>query len=151
MANFESNIAGYRLYISDQILDLGNVETFRLTDLQNGVPIVVSLSVFNTAGNESAKTRPLIVIPTANPSGEDTTSPTPPTGLIATPADGVVGLSWTANPEPDVAGYIVLFGGTPGEYFALFEAQDQTFIQVTEQTMMCPSMLPLLLLIRPEI
>jgi subtilisin family serine protease len=131
MANFESNIAGYRLYISDQILDLGNVETFRLTDVQNGVPIVVSLSVFNTAGNESAKTRPLIVIPTANPSGEDTTSPTPPTGLIATPADGVVGLSWTANPEPDVAGYIVLFGGTPGEYFALFEAQDQTFIQVT--------------------
>lgn len=131
VANFESNIAGYRLYISDQTLDLGNVETHRLIDLQNGVPIVVSLSAFNSAGNESAKTRPLVVIPTAEPGGEDTTSPTPPTGLISTPADGIVAVSWDANPEPDVAGYLVFFGDTPGEYFAFFEVQDGTFLRVS--------------------
>ena len=118
-ANFESNIAGYRLFFSGQTLDLGNVETFRLSDLQNGVPIVVSLSAFNSVGNESAKTRPLVVIPTADPGGEDTTSPTPPTGLITTPADGIVAVSWSANPEPDVAGYFVFFGDTPGEYCVL--------------------------------
>ena len=131
MANVEPNIAGYRLHISDQVFDLGNVETLRLTDLQNGVPIVVALSAFNTAGNESAKTRPLIVIPTANPGGEDTTSPTPPTGLITTPADGIVAVSWNANPEPDVAGYLVFFGDTPGEYFAFFEVQDGTSLRVS--------------------
>ena len=131
MANFESNIAGYRLYISDQTLEVGNIETFRLTGLQNGVPIVVSLSAFNSAGNESAKTRPLVVIPTADPGGEDTTSPTPPTGLITTPADGIVAVSWSANSEPDVAGYLVFFGDTPGEYFAFFEVQDGTELRVS--------------------
>lgn len=130
-ANFESNIAGYRLFFSGQTLDLGNVETFRLSDLQNGVPIVVSLSAFNSVGNESAKTRPLVVIPTADPGGEDTTSPTPPTGLITTPADGIVAVSWSANPEPDVAGYLVFFGDTPGEYFAFFEVQDGTSLRVS--------------------
>ena len=130
-ANLEPNIVGYRLYASGQMLELGNVETFRLTDRQNGVPIVVSLSAFNAAGNESTKTRPLVVIPTADPGGEDTTSPTPPTGLIATPADGAVALIWTANPEPDIAGYLVLFGNTPGEYFINFIVQNQNFIRVT--------------------
>ena len=130
-ANLESNIAGYRLYFSGQMLDLGNVDAFRLTELQNGVPIVISLTAFNTAGNESAKTRPLVVIPTADPGAEDTTSPTPPTGLIATPADGAVALIWTANPEPDVAGYLVFFGDAPGEYFISFVVQNQNFIRVT--------------------
>ena len=131
IANSEPNIVGYRLYVSDGMRDIGNVDTFKLTELQNGVPVTVALSAFNTAGNESAKTSPLIVVPTADSAGEDTTSPTPPTGLIATPGDGAIGLSWTANPEPDVAGYVVLFGEAPGEYFAIFEVQGQTFIQVS--------------------
>ena len=131
MANFESNIVGYRFYFSDQMLDLGNVETFRLTDLQNGVPIVVSLSAFNTAGNESAKTRPLVVIPTADPVREDTISPTPPTGLIVTPADGSVGLRWKANPEPDIAGYLTFFGDAPGNYFVFFDVGNQTAQRIT--------------------
>ena len=131
MTNFESNIAGYRLYFSDQMLELGNVETFRLTELQNGVPIVVSLSAFNTAGNESAKTRPLVVIPTAEPGGVDTTLPTPPTSLIATPGNESVFLTWTASPEPDVVGYLVYFGPAPRSYFEPFVVQDETFIGVT--------------------
>ena len=131
-ANFESNIAGYRLYFADQTLDLGNVESFRLTDLQNGVPIAVSLSAFNTAGNESARTRPLLVIPTGDPGGADTTSPSPPTGLIATPGNRVISLIWTANPETDVIGYVVLFGSAPGAYFAQFEVVGQTSIRVSD-------------------
>ena len=37
----------------------------------------------------------------------DTTPPAAPTGLVATPGDGTVGLTWTANGEPDLAGYNV--------------------------------------------
>ncbi len=37
----------------------------------------------------------------------DSTPPAAPTGLIATPGDGTVGLTWTANGEPDLAGYNV--------------------------------------------
>jgi hypothetical protein len=38
---------------------------------------------------------------------QDTTPPSPPTGLAATPGSGSVALSWTANSEPDLAGYNV--------------------------------------------
>jgi hypothetical protein len=37
----------------------------------------------------------------------DLTPPAPPRGLIAIPAPGVVSLTWTANPEPDLLGYLV--------------------------------------------
>jgi fibronectin type 3 domain-containing protein len=38
---------------------------------------------------------------------EDLTPPAPPRGLIAIPAPGVVSLSWSANTEPDLLGYLV--------------------------------------------
>ena len=38
---------------------------------------------------------------------EDLTPPAPPQGLVAIPAPGVVSLSWSANPEPDLLGYLV--------------------------------------------
>ena len=37
----------------------------------------------------------------------DTTPPTAPTGLAADPGDGMVGLTWGASPDTDVAGYNV--------------------------------------------
>jgi methionine-rich copper-binding protein CopC len=40
----------------------------------------------------------------------DTTAPTPPTGLVATPANGQVTLIWGANPEADVVGYTLYVG-----------------------------------------
>lgn len=40
----------------------------------------------------------------------DTTAPSVPTGLVATPANGQVTLTWQANPETDVAGYTVYVG-----------------------------------------
>ena len=131
IANSEPNIVGYRLYFSGGMRELGNVETFTLTDVPNGVPIALSLSAYNTAGNESARTRPLIVVPTADATGGDTTSPTPPTGLIVTPADGSVGLRWDTNPEPDIAGYVIFFGDAPGSYFVWFDVGNQTSQRVT--------------------
>ena len=43
--------------------------------------------------------------------------PPPPERLIATPKEGAVELRWTKVPEADVAGYLVYYGETPGEYF----------------------------------
>ena len=127
-ANLESNVAGYRIYIFDQIIEVGNVEAFRLAGLTNDSPVVVSLSAFNTAGNESAKTRPLVVIPTADPGVVDLTLPTPPTSLIATRGDGAIFLFWTASPETDVAGYLAFFGPAPRSYFEPYEVRDDTAI-----------------------
>ena len=41
------------------------------------------------------------------PTTTTTTPPSPPANLAAIPSEGVVRLSWSSSPEPDVAGYIV--------------------------------------------
>jgi endonuclease I/fibronectin type 3 domain-containing protein len=46
--------------------------------------------------------------------GGGPTPPTPPAGLSALAGDGEVDLTWSANPEPDVAGYNVLRSTTSG-------------------------------------
>jgi hypothetical protein len=50
----------------------------------------------------------------------DTTPPAPPAGLAATGRDGAVDLVWTANSEPDLAGYTVYRStSSGGPYTAL--------------------------------
>jgi fibronectin type 3 domain-containing protein len=43
------------------------------------------------------------------------TPPAPPANLVATPSAGTVRLSWTASPDPNVAGYVVYRAGATGE------------------------------------
>ena len=48
----------------------------------------------------------------------DTTAPATPSGLTATPGDSQVELSWTANGEADLAGYVVYRGTESGSLTA---------------------------------
>ncbi|MDR1107633.1 MAG: hypothetical protein LBL19_01225 [Spirochaetaceae bacterium] len=43
--------------------------------------------------------------------------PAPPALVYAVARDGAVDLSWRANPAPEVGGYLVYYGESPGEYF----------------------------------
>jgi hypothetical protein len=45
----------------------------------------------------------------------DTFPPAAPKGLSVVAGNGVINLSWDANKEPDLAGYLVLRGPTPGD------------------------------------
>jgi predicted small lipoprotein YifL len=45
----------------------------------------------------------------------DTFPPAAPTGLSVVAGSGVMNLSWDANKEPDLAGYLVLRGEAPGD------------------------------------
>ncbi len=54
--------------------------------------------------------------------GGDTTPPAAPTGLVATGAPNSVDLSWNANGEPDLAGYLVYRGAASGGPYTLLTA-----------------------------
>ncbi|MFP3090955.1 hypothetical protein LQZ21_11590 [Treponema sp. TIM-1] len=43
--------------------------------------------------------------------------PLPPTLVSAIARDGAVDLSWRANPDPDIGGYLIYYGSASGEYF----------------------------------
>jgi hypothetical protein len=49
----------------------------------------------------------------------DTFPPAAPKGLSVVAGNGVINLSWDANKEPDLAGYLVLRGPTPGDTLQL--------------------------------
>ena len=58
---------------------------------------------------ESEPSAPVCVTPI------DRFPPAPPTGLAVVATTGAVNLIWDANQEPDVAGYLVLRGESPGD------------------------------------
>ncbi len=66
----------------------------------------LTLKAKDVAGNALAATS--LSFSTSDVS--DTTAPGTPTGLVATPADGQVTLTWQANSENDIAGYTVYLG-----------------------------------------
>lgn len=75
------------------------------TGRTNDVTYTYTLVAVDTSGNRSAESGPVTGTPT------DLTPPAAPTGLAAAPGENRVVLSWTANPEPDLASYRVLRAG----------------------------------------
>ncbi|MDQ7779968.1 MAG: fibronectin type III domain-containing protein, partial [Planctomycetota bacterium] len=126
--NSETDLAGYNVYYMDPASELPWIKantslvvpvlvpgtgypTYTVTGLTNGVLYYFVVTAVDTSGNESSYSSMVQAVPTA-PS--DTTPPTVPTGLIATAGDGQVMLTWNANSEPDLAGYEVYMGPSPG-------------------------------------
>ena len=60
--------------------------------------------------------------------------PSAPTGLVASPGNNSVGLSWAANAEPDVAGYRVYRGTEPARQHGRFAAQRRHTAHVARTT-----------------
>lgn len=58
---------------------------------------------------ESSPSTPVCLTP------RDTFAPAAPKGLSIVAATGTMNLGWDANPEPDLAGYLILRGEAPGD------------------------------------
>ena len=70
----------------------------------NGVSYAYTLVAVDVAGMRSPA-----AVASATPFDE--VAPTPPTGLMAMPGDGQIAVSWTPNPESDIAAYLVYRDG----------------------------------------
>ena len=75
--------------------------TYTDTDVTNADSYTYRIRAVDTHANESDPST------TAHATPTDTTPPEAPTGLTATSGDSEVALAWTANTEPDLAGYHV--------------------------------------------
>ncbi len=96
----------------------------------NGSLVASSAYTDNTASNFTTYYYVVTAVddtPNANESGnssqvsatpEDTTAPSAPTGLAATPGDGSVGLDWSDNGEGDLDGYNVYRSTTSGSGYS---------------------------------
>ncbi|WP_165640302.1 fibronectin type III domain-containing protein [Klenkia brasiliensis] len=106
-ANTEPDLAGYRVLRNGVEVGIVPAGTQAWTDtgLTNDTTYQYAVLAVDTHGNRSAPTSSVNATPT------DLTAPSAPTGLTATRGDGRVDLTWTANPEPDLASYRLLRDG----------------------------------------
>ena len=95
------------------------VDTENLTFTVDGISLregenTITAVAIDLAGNTGTATTTVVL---------DTTPPSPPTGLTATPGDTVVDLSWDANSESDLAGYNVYRSEVSGGPYTQINSQ----------------------------
>jgi chitodextrinase len=76
-----------------------------ISELNNGTSYTFRLAAEDKAGNRSAFSAPVTATP-----GLPNTPPTRPTGFVASAQDAQVLLTWSRNPEPNLAGYTLFYG-----------------------------------------
>lgn len=121
--NAEPDLAGYNVYRSvtsgsgyQLIASLGTTSQYSDAGLTNEVTYYYVVTAVDTSDNESEFSAEAFGTPT------DTQPPAAPQNLTATSGDAQVALNWTANTEPDVAGYNVYSGDTSGGPYTLIAA-----------------------------
>lgn len=116
-ANPEPDIAGYRIYQSQQsgvydpqapAAETGTETTVTLGDLQYGETYYFVATAFNTSGLESDYSNEIAFTVTARP---DPLTLEPPVY-----DGGFVKLTWAASDSLDLKGYKIYFSTTPGVY-----------------------------------
>jgi len=102
--NSEPDFAGYRIALRDSgalnystIIDVGNVHQDTIGSLTPGVAVYVSISTYDTAGNESIFSPEILARPTV--------IPTAPTDVRSTSYATTIQISWTGSPQLDVVQY----------------------------------------------
>ncbi|GGD82552.1 hypothetical protein GCM10010911_45880 [Paenibacillus nasutitermitis] len=119
-ANSESDLAGYKVYVSEDNgstwdagtkIAGGSVTSHTVGGLTNGVSYRFAVTAFDAAGNESVKSAGVTATPQAPPEGKP---PAAPRGLTGKAANTLVTLSWMANSETDLSGYEIYYSADNG-------------------------------------
>jgi hypothetical protein len=103
----ELDLAGYNVYVNNAPVNQGLIliPTYDIEGLTIGQSYSVQITAVDTSDNESAKSAAVNGVPV------DLTPPATPTNFSATAADRQVVLTWSANTEPNLAGYNVYRNG----------------------------------------
>ncbi|MGY1764193.1 fibronectin type III domain-containing protein [Geodermatophilus sp. SYSU D00779] len=104
-ANTETDVAGYRLLRDGAVLTTVTGTAHTDTAVVNDTTYAYALVAVDTSANASGTA-------TASATPTDLTAPAVPTGVTAVDGGARVTVSWTANTEPDLAGYVVVRDGT---------------------------------------
>ena len=119
--NAPSDFAGFKLFISeksstgyrpvvDSLLPPG-IREYTLENIVESKPVYLRIVTFDTAGNYSFGTPYFTMLPDLYP-------PSVPTGFKAEiDTNGILLLSWNANPEKDIKGYRILGANSKKERF----------------------------------
>ncbi|HEY3311515.1 MAG TPA: LamG-like jellyroll fold domain-containing protein [Anaerolineales bacterium] len=113
------DVAGYNVYRSETSpvaltspINGGTLvagTTYVDTGRTNGITYYYAVTAVDTSANESVASTEADATPVG-----DITPPAAPTGLAATAGNRLVNLTWTANGEPDLAGYNLYRSATSG-------------------------------------
>ncbi len=104
--NTESDLAGYKVYYGTRsgtfstVIDVHNVTSCQIPNVQNGVTYYVAVSAYDIAGNESTRSQTQSVfVPASTPPTAPTapTDTTPPTGSVVINAGAVTTSSNSVN------------------------------------------------------
>ncbi len=124
------DLAGYRVAVRDsgglyysRIVDAGNVLQATVTGLTPGVRVAVSVSAYDTAGNESMFSAEALTTPFAVPSA--------PANSSSTSFVNNVVLTWSPNPQLDVTKYRIYRSASRTTGFARY---DSVLVPLTSYT-----------------
>lgn len=119
--NTEPDFAGYRIAVRDSgelyylsVIDAGNGQQDTISGLTPGVAVYVSISAYDTAGNESIFSQEVFAKPAIAPSS--------PTGFTSTSLINAIQLTWNASPQLDVAKYRIYRSTTRVGGFGMYDS-----------------------------
>ncbi len=123
---------GYKLYWGTRsgdysdYLDVGNVISWTVNDLENNQIYYFAFTSYTNEGAESEYSNEVAVTPT------DQTAPNAPTALIATPGDGQVELVWDG--VADASSYKVYYGANSDVYGVSEDIGNETAVIISGLT-----------------
>lgn len=129
--NTEPDFAGYRAAVRDSgalnyaiIIDVGNVHQDTISGLTPNLAVYVSISAYDTAGNESIFSPEVL--------GKPTSIPTAPTGIRSTSYSTNIQITWTASPQLDVVKYRIYRSTSRYTGFSLYDSLNAPAVLYTE-------------------
>jgi len=115
------DLAGYRVAVRDsgalyfsRVIDVGNVLQYTVTGLTSGVKVALSVSAYDTVGNESLFSQEALATPSITPAA--------PTDVSSTSFANNVVLTWNASPQLDVVRYRIYRSTQRREGFAIYDS-----------------------------